>query len=107
MTTNIRIRNPVGVVMHGERESRSWRFNWSRAGTPTSPVFVIERESDGVDMSATLFLGTASIDGQSAVSPIVTGLTRAVKYRLSCVVHLADDAAGEYKEAYAYLIGDR
>ncbi len=107
MTENIRIRNPVGLATQGERERRSWRFNWSRVGTPITPVFVIERETDGVDLSATLFSGLPSVDGDYAVSPLVFGVVRGVKYRLSCTVCIAGDPINECKEAYAYILGDR
>lgn len=105
MTPIIRLRDPVGSVKQGEKESIAYGFDWSRFGTPTNPAVVLEIESDGTDVSATLLSGAPSVAGSVVTTPFVEQLTRNIKYRLSCQATITEDA--NTYEAYAFIFGDR
>lgn len=106
MAELIRSREPVGLAKLGERELVAFSFDWSRYGTPATPNVELEIESTGEDKTD-LLTGSATISGQSVITPKVGPVSRGVRYRLSCQVTIDGDATGSTYEAYAFIDGDR
>ena len=74
----------------GEDEQLRYTFNWAAVGTPTSPSVVI-KDNNLVDVSATCLSGSASVVGDTVVTPIVLSLTAGVRYRLECKVTISSN----------------
>ena len=98
MTTRKAEESPI---YQGEDESIAYVFNWAAIGTPTSPTVVI-KDNNLVDLSTTLLSGSASISGNTIITPLVTGLTSGVMYRLECKVTIS----GSVYEAYCDIIAE-
>lgn len=98
MTTRKVKKSPV---YQGEDESIAYIFDWALVGTPTSPTVVI-KNADLIDTSATNLSGSASVVGNTVVTPLVTALTSGVMYRLECKVTIS----GNIYEAFCDIIAE-
>lgn len=88
-------------VYQGEDESKAYTFNFANYGTPTSPT-VIVKDYNLVDVSATCLSGSASIVGDTVVTPLVTALTAGIIYRLECKVTISSNV----RESFCMIIAE-
>ena len=84
----------------GEDESLAYTFIWTAIGTPTSPIVVIKNAAL-TDMTATNLSGTASIVGDTIVTPLVTALVAGQSYRLECKVTIGGNTHEHWLEIIA------
>ena len=100
--------NPIRRVVEspkvmGEDESISFIFKWGDIGTPGAPACAVKGwvNNAWVDYSSTCLSGSASVVGTTVVTPLVTGLTAGVQYRLECKATISGNIFERYLEINA------
>lgn len=89
-------------IAQGADERIAYSFDFTNWGTPTTPTVTIIDIDTGSSVSSTCLTGTASIAGNTVITPIVHTLEAEHRYKLTCKVVIGANT----QSAYVEIVGE-